>query len=74
VNNWKTTYSWRLSIIIQAGLELPILIILLLFIDHNDLDILQISQEKVGENREKDEIKQNSFQKLSVYSINFFFI
>jgi hypothetical protein len=63
-----------LSIIIQAGLELPILIILLLFIDHNDLDILQISQEKVGENREKDEIKQNSFQKLSVYSINFFFI
>ena len=40
-------YSWRLSILIQAGLELPIIFILF-FANNSDIDILE--HQKVNEN------------------------
>ena len=59
-------YSWRLSILIQAGLELPILITLLFFVDNIDIDILEYSQKKLGRKATNNELEKSSYENFKV--------
>ena len=71
INNWTAEYSWRLSILIQAGLELPVLITLICFIDNADIDILEYSQKTLVKKSENNEVQRNSFENLKVEKILF---